>query len=489
MPLRVLENFPMMSLDRDAGTPIYRQIYEQFREEILSGRMPPRTQLPGTRELAAELGVSRHTALNAFELLLAEGYVAGKIGSGTYVAELPEGLVSRHAAAEAGTARVTVAEAREVQAVSLFMPRPDEIGPFRTGMPALDQFPIQTWSRLAASCLRTASVRDLHYSDPSGHLALRKLLADYLSQHRAVRCEPEQILIVAGSQQALSLVARVLLDRGDRLWIEDPNYPGARYGLAVTGARLMSVPVDQEGIDVAAGIERHGKAKAVYVTPSHQFPLGVTMSLRRRLQLLDWAAQCESWIIEDDYDSEYRYNSPPLSSLHGLDTHRRVIYIGTFSKVLMPALRLGYLVAPPELVPAFRAARQADDFCPSFLPQAILAEFIRRGHFARHIRKMRRIYRARLDALVEALHREFGDFLELPKTVAGLNLVAWLPSGVRDSTAAKAALEAGISTTPMSRFYLTEKPRNGLFLGFGGVTPQQIGEGARRLKAALLGIQ
>jgi GntR family transcriptional regulator/MocR family aminotransferase len=203
------------------------------------------------------------------------------------------------------------------------------------------------------------------------------------------------------------------------------------------------------------------------------------------LELLDWAAQCGSWIIEDDYDSEYRYDSPPLSSLHGLDHHNRVIYIGTFSKVLIPALRLGYLVAPAELAAAFRAARQADDFCPPYLPQATLAEFIRRGSFSRHIRKMRRTYRGRLTALVDALHREFGDFFELPKTVAGLNLVAWLPPCVSDTAAANAALRAGISTSPMSRFYLTARPRSGLFLGFGGVTPEQIKEGARRLKVAL----
>ncbi len=481
MSLRVLENLPLMNLDRDTGTPIYRQIYEQFREAILSGSLPPHTQLPGTRELAMELGVSRHTALNAFELLLAEGFVAGKIGSGTYVAELPKDLVSRRAN---GESRAGISPAYAVTP-ALFMPRPDDIGPFRTGMPALDQFPIDMWARLTSGCLRSASLRDLHYSDPSGLPALRKLIADYLSQYRAVHCEPDQVLIVSGSQQALSLVARVLLNRDDALWMEDPCYPGARYGLAVTGARLMPVPVDEEGIDIATGVERHAKATAVYVTPSHQFPLGLTMSLRRRLELLDWAAQCGSWIIEDDYDSEYRYDSPPLSSLHGLDHHNRVIYIGTFSKVLIPTLRLGYLVAPVELAAAFRAARQADDFCPPYLPQATLAEFIRRGSFSRHIRKMRRIYRGRLTALVDALHREFGDFFELPKTVAGLNLVAWLPPGVSDTAAAKAALQAGISTSPMSRFYLSEKPRSGLFLGFGGVTPEQIDEGARRLKIAL----
>jgi GntR family transcriptional regulator/MocR family aminotransferase len=481
MSLRVLENLPLMKLDRGAGTPIYRQIYERFREAILTGGLPPRTQLPGTRELATELGVSRHTALNAFELLLAEGFVAGKIGSGTYVVELPKDLVSRRTAGESRTVIAPVNAATP----TLFMPRPADVGAFRTGMPALDQFPIETWARLVSGCLRSASVRDLHYSDPSGLPELRGLIADYLSQYRAVHCEPEQILIVSGSQQALSLVARVLLKRDDALWIEDPCYPGARYGMAVTDARLMPVPVDEEGLDIAAGVERHAKSTAVYVTPSHQFPLGVTMSLRRRLELLDWAAQSGSWIIEDDYDSEYRYDSPPISSLHGLDDHNRVIYIGTFSKVLIPALRLGYLVVPAQLADAFRAARQADDFCPPYLPQATLAEFIRRGSFSRHIRKMRRTYRARLKALVNALQREFGDFFELPKTVAGLNLVAWLPPGVSDTAAASAALQAGVSTSPMSRFYLSEKPRNGLFLGFGGVTPEQIDDGARRLKGAL----
>jgi GntR family transcriptional regulator/MocR family aminotransferase len=357
--------------------------------------------------------------------------------------------------------------------------------PFRPGTPALDEFPFEVWGRLAARHWRRPPAGLLGYGDPAGHLPLREAVATYLGTARAVRCGPEQVIVTAGAQQALDLAARLLVDPGDQVWIEDPGYLGARAALSGAGARLVPVPVDEEGLDVSAGAARAPRARLVYVSPSHQYPLGVTMSLARRLQLLEWAERAGAWILEDDYDSEYRYAGRPLAAMQGLDRGGRVIYLGTFSKVLFPALRLGYVVVPEGLSCAFANARGVlSRFSPS-VDQAVLAEFIEEGHFARHIRRTRSLYAARQAALVKAVRSELAGALEVSPDEAGIHLVGWLKEGADDGAASSAAARLGVDAQPLSSFTLEHRRRPGLVLGYAGYDERQLRAAARRLAAAL----
>jgi GntR family transcriptional regulator/MocR family aminotransferase len=319
------------------------------------------------------------------------------------------------------------------------------------------------------------------YGDAKGYMPLREAIAEYLGAARAVRCEPSQILVTTGSQQGLQLSAQVLLDTNERVWVEEPGYPGARQALMMAGAKLVPVPVDHEGLDVAEGIRRARSAHAVYITPSHQYPLGVTMTATRRMLLLHWAMRTGAWIIEDDYDSEYRLGGRPIASLQGLDTDARVIYIGTFSKVMFPALRLGYVVVPKDLVEAFSTARDATDQFSSTLYQAALADFIRQGHFARHVRRMRMLYIERRTALVETIRQRLSDKLTVIGAEAGLHLVTLLSRGVNDVAISLRAAEMGISAMPLSSCYAQPPLVGGLILGYGGTDARQIHDGIRRL--------
>jgi GntR family transcriptional regulator/MocR family aminotransferase len=340
---------------------------------------------------------------------------------------------------------------------------------------------MQAWSTLVARHVRNPRASLLHYGDPMGHRPFREAVASYLRTARGVRCEADQVMVVSGSQQALEIAARVLFEPGAPVWVEEPGYVGARDALAMAGARLVPVPVDASGLDVSAGIAREPEARGVYVTPSHQYPLGVTMTAARRLALLDWAQRGGAWVIEDDYDSEYRYESLPIASLQGLDRDARVVYVGTFSKVLFPALRLGYVVVPADLVARFAAVREAMDVCPPSLFQAVLADFISEGHFGRHLRRMRILYADRRKALVEALARELPQ-VEVIGDAAGMHLVAALPPGARDRELAVRAAGRGLWTMPLSACYLGPARRAGLVLGYGGVTEREIREAVRRLK-------
>jgi GntR family transcriptional regulator/MocR family aminotransferase len=468
-----------LPIDRGSRTPIHRQIYEWLRRAILDGLLRPGQRVPSTRALALDLEVSRLPVLTAYDQLLHEGYLVGRTGSGTFVSDVvPEDLLRSPPAAPMQAARRT----------PHVMPRTrDEggLGPFRMSLPALDEFPHPVWSRLVARHAHALKPMDMAYGDPAGLVSLRVAIAEHLRTARAVRCEAEQVLIVSGSQAALRVAAAVLLGPGDRVAMEEPGYPGARAALAAGGAELVPVPVDDEGMDVASLRKRGVHIRAAYVTPSHQYPLGASMSAARRFALLDWAHRRQAWILEDDYDSEYRYVSRPLGALHGMDAHERVVYIGTFSKVLFPAVRMGYLVVPPSLWDRFVDAREAFDLFSPTLYQATLAEFLREGHFARHLRRMRGVYRDRRDALLTGLARHCGDRLTVVNAEAGLHLAALLNVGMSDEEVVDRMAARGLTATALSACYAGPAGRSGLLLGFGGSTQRRLLEATRVLGEVL----
>jgi GntR family transcriptional regulator / MocR family aminotransferase len=357
---------------------------------------------------------------------------------------------------------------------------------FRPGIPALDAFPRDLWARIAARQCRQSKPDIFSYGDPAGYPPLRRAIAEYLRAARGVNCTWEQVIVTSGSQQALDLAARVLLDPGDTAWVEDPGYFGVRGAWTAAGVHCAPVPVDAEGLNVAQGELSAPRARMVYVSPSHQYPLGVTMSLARRMALLAWARRRSAWIAEDDYDSEFRYAGRPLAALQGLDTGGRVIYIGTFSKVLFPALRLGYMVAPAGTVDAFAAARALADRHPPGPSQALVAEFLMEGHFARHVRRMRTLYAERQAALVSAARREWDGLLEVSPADAGMHLVAWLAKGANDRGVSNRAAAAGVSAPPLSAYCHSVVARPALLLGYAAINARKIQEGARRLTGAMI---
>jgi GntR family transcriptional regulator/MocR family aminotransferase len=478
-----------VSIDRASAVPLYRQVYEGYREAIVLRRLRAGERVPSTRDLARELGISRIPVLTAFEQLLAEGYFEARVGAGTFVARvLPDDFhASRRTAADPAPA--PGGPRRVARAADPLLRDPEPWlagrGPFRLSQPAVERFPVRAWSALVSRHLRNPRASLLHYGDPKGYAPFREAIAAYLRTARGVRCEADHVLVVSGSQQALAIAARVLFEPGAAVWMEEPGYAGARDALTMAGARLVPVPVDRAGLDVSAGVGREGGARGAYVTPSHQYPLGVTMTAARRLQLLDWARRSGAWIVEDDYDSELRYESLPIASLQGLDRDSRVIYVGTFSKVLFPALRLGYLVVPPDLLPRFAAVREAMDVCPPSLLQAVMADFLAEGHFARHLRRMRLLYAERRAALVAALAKEL-PALEVMGDAAGMHLVAALPESARDRETALRAAKQGLWTMPLSACYLGPGARPGLVLGYGGVTEREIRDAVKRLARLVL---
>ena len=480
------------SIALDGAGPIYLQLSDWFRRAIADGRLRPGQRVPSTRALAGELGVSRLPVLGAYEQLHAEGYLESFTGAGTCVAaaiphEAPAAPARRPLRTPAAPA--TSSPRRVATRVTAMAAPPqtwlDSQGAFRMGVPALDHFPHGVWSRLLSRHTRHVGTDALVYGDTMGHRPLREAIAEYLATVRAVRADAEQILVTSGAQQGLQICAHALLDPGDHAWVEEPGYSGAHQALAAVGALPVLVPVDADGLDVAAGIHREPAARLAYVTPSHQFPLGATLSAARRIELLQWAARTGSWIVEDDYDSEYRYGSKPITALQGLDADARVIYVGTFSKVLFPALRLGYLVVPKDLLPAFRATRDALDTCSPMLPQRALHDFIREGHFARHIRRMRMLYAARRAALRAAIAQHLPDRLQVTGAEAGMQLTALLPPEVDDVMLSRRAVQAGVSLRPLSPCYRGEARRSGLILGYGNVDEHAIDEGVRRLRRCL----
>ncbi|HEY1904370.1 MAG TPA: PLP-dependent aminotransferase family protein [Terracidiphilus sp.] len=483
---------PIFSIDRSDPSPLHKQIYDRYRSAILRGDFRPGEQILSSREFASELCVSRFPVLNAYAQLLAEGYIESRVGAGTFVsASLPEQQMSvpqpfsRSPAAPSGPRPVS-------RRSSLYPPVSNSLvhrgwGSFGVHQPALDQFPFPIWSSLVARHSRNPHVRAIHRIDPRGAERFRSAICDYLRTARGVHCSLDQILIVSGSQQALDITARVLLDPGNSVWVEEPGYSLQRTVLAAAGARLIPVPVDDEGMEVAQGIKRAPKARAAFVTPSHQYPLGSTMCASRRIQLLNWAHSAGAWIVEDDYDSEFRYESLPIASMHGLDRNARVIYIGTFSKVLFPSLRLGYIVIPADLVDRFLAVRHAMDIFPPYLHQEVMADFIIEGHFTRHIRKMRQVYKQRRSILIESLAREFpahGGF-QVHGVEAGMHLAMTLPPGLDDKEISTRAARSRLWLWPLSPSYNSCAPRHGFILGFGSSLPAQIPRAVRLMHSLI----
>lgn len=462
---------------------MHKQICDGFRAAIVSGSLGAGQRVPSTRALATELQVSRLPVLNAYAQLMAEGYFESRIGSGTVVCtSLPKRNV------DGNRQKVTHSGARPVSRRTgdvLIRELPPWVrgwGAFGVGRVAYDHFPLQIWSSIVARHSRNMHANSFHYGDQMGSPALRETIASYLRTARSLHCEASQVMIVTGSQQALELCALALCDPGDQIWMEDPGYRLSRDAFLLAGCRPVPVPVDKEGMDVAAGYRLSPKARAAVITPSHQFPLGVTMSAQRRMQLLDWAHNTGSWIIEDDYDSEYRYDSSPIASLQGLDVNDRVVYIGTFSKVLFPSLRLGYIVIPSDLIPHFMNVRRTIDITPATLYQDVLTEFIEEGHFARHIRRMRALYHERRTVLVESLAREFGPGSEIIGSEAGMHLVTTMPDGTSDLRIAEEAAKEGIWAWPLSISYFGGTSRPGFILGFGAADAEDIPAATRRLR-------
>jgi GntR family transcriptional regulator/MocR family aminotransferase len=507
-----------LTIDPASDLPLYRQVYDGLREAILAGRLPPGARLPATRELAKDLAVSRNTVLVAFEQLRSEGYLVGRRGGGTHVrAGIPDVLLrvpkrreSRRIEQAAAGTRVPTGvsapgkpagklSARGTNLVERATSLVEFAGlapvPFQLGLPATDAFPARVWSRLGARRWRLGNM-NLGHADPAGEVELRQALASYVTTARGAHCTPDNVLVVNGAQQALHLIAQVLLDPGDSVWIEDPGYGGAQAAFVAAGARIVPVRVDNEGLDVGAGEEAAGAARLAYVTPSHQYPLGSVMSAARRLRLLAWARRAGAYIIEDDYDSEFRFAGRPLPCLQGLDTDQSasghascVLYVGTLSKTLVPGLRLGYMVVPDHLVDALRAARAALDRHTSTTDQAVLADFIGLGHYARHVRRVRNLCAERQAALVTAIASTLGELLSVNTDAAGLHVVGRLPGNMDDRAASRAAAAEGVRAAALSTHRIAPPSPSpepgGLLLGYGGFDERRIRWGVDRLHRAL----
>ena len=467
-----------------AGTPLYRWLYDELRAAILAGHLHPGRRLPATRDLAQQFGISRPTVVTAFEQLQSEGYVEGKIGSGTFVSRtLPDQLLQAPGGAipaKARRRRIRLSNyARRLKPLR----RSDSgrVRAFRANLPALDEFPMELWAKLASRRLKRVPTSLLAGGEVRGYRPLREAVAEYLNTSRGVKCSADQVLIITGVQEALNRAANLLLDSGDPVWMEEPGYVGAAAVFQSVGARVCSIPVDAEGLDLQSGIKRWPRPRMIYVTPGHQFPLGVTMSLSRRLSLLEWARRSRTIIFEDDYDSEYRYSGRPIPALQGLDKSNVVIFAGSFSLVMFPSLRLGYVVVPPDMVDIFAAAASVSTHHPPLLDQVIMCDFIREGHFARHVRRMRQLYGERLAVLIEAAKQHLAGILELRNVEAGLRTVGWLKHGISAERIAREAAKHDVEVIPLSRYAYGRSRQNGLVLGFAAVGERELKRGIEEL--------
>jgi GntR family transcriptional regulator/MocR family aminotransferase len=500
-------DFAGIELDRRHG--LSRQLYQALRQRILDGRLSSGARLPASRDLATSLSISRNSVMRAYDQLYAEGFTEGRVGDGTYVAQLPDkpgaakklstklstGLspslstaLSTKPPDGAGdlSSKVIHSTAMErLQHHHLHTPKKGLPRAFRVGVPAFDLFPFDVWGKLHAAFWRKPGLQHLGYGDPAGEWRLRELIAVYLRTSRDLQCVPEQIVITSGAQQAITLCAQLLLNEGDAVAIENPGYRAAGHAFAMAGAALRGMPVDAEGM---RSPDSHDGCKLAYVTPSHQYPLGVTMSLARRLELLDWAERTQGWIVEDDYDGEYRYSGAPLAPLAALDRQGRVLYVGTFGKVAFPALRLGYLVLPRTLVELFSRRRAVDMRHSEVGTQMVMAEFIAAGHFQRHIRRMRRAALSRRDALLAGWPQDLRGCSPMPRPLAGLHVSVAVDSQARERELVVQAESVGVEVNPLSDHWLPDSAvpvdnRAGLVLGFAAVPEADIASALGRLRS------
>jgi GntR family transcriptional regulator/MocR family aminotransferase len=481
---KTVSSFELTLKSRSPHQTLTNWLYGELRSAILEGRLAPGARLPASRDFASQHELSRGTVVSVLERLQAEGYVTSRVGFGTWVNRVETSRPARQA---------TTAPAYIRRVLSTYKPSQPWIDmafvegarTFRIGVPAINEFPSEVWGRIAADRARNFRSWLKKGADRRGYGPLRDAIAEYLRTSRGVRCSAEQIVIVSGIQQALDLLARLLLKKGDPIWMEDPGYFGARIAFESAGARMVAVPVNEEGLSVSAGMKICPDAKGVYVTPAHQFPLGVTMSLERRMALLSWAARAGAFVIEDDYDSEYRFEGPPVPALQSLDNHSSVIFIGSFSKTMFPALRVGYVVLPAPLIDFFLGFRYRADFRNSSFDQAVLGDFIADGHLARHLRRMRSLYAERLATLMDGAKKHLDGLLEISNVRAGLYTIGYLNNGMTSRQAEKLAAAHGVEVLGVDRCTLKRPDPNALVLGFGGFDEAAIRQGLIRLAKAL----
>ena len=458
-----------IGVDRTDAEPIQSQIARQIREFVLAGRLRPQAKLPSTRGLSEDLKVARATVVEAYEQLLSEGYIETRKGSGTRVAaELPEALLNSTPARH-----VTHRQSREKVR--------EPAKPFRSGLVDWEHFPHDEWGRLLGRFWRNPSIAMLEHNDAFGWMPLREAIARHLYEWRGISCESTQVIMTAGGMDAFDLINRSIFKAGDKIWMEEPGYLTAKRVFSMGGVKTIAVPVDGEGMMVTRGRERAEDAKGAFVTPARQYPMGVTMPLSRRLELLDWADEAKSIIIEDDYDSEYRYVGRPLPALMSLDRKARVIYSGSFSKVFSPLLRLGYIVVPLAMLEKFRTERMNHGAPPSLMAQPALCEFMNTGAFAIHIRRMRRIYAGRRAALIEALEAGNSDRFTIDASPSGLMLLLRLKAGENDEAIVAELANAGIAAQSLSSHYVGKTSEQGLMLSFAGFTEKELRGAAKRL--------
>ncbi|MBN3042887.1 PLP-dependent aminotransferase family protein [Pectobacterium brasiliense] len=462
---------------REHDAPLYLQLYRRYRDAITAGKLHPGDRVPSVRSLASELNLARGTVEMAYQMLASEGYFLTLGPAGTIVSPRLENLgESGHIA----TSLSQIPTRPQTEA--------DQVQPFQLGLPALDAFPRKTWARLAGHNLRTLDAAAMIYPDPAGYEPLRRAIATYLGISRGITCTYEQVFITAGYRGALELVCRTLLQPGDSGWFEDPGYLFARQFLERAGMHLQPVPVDEEGLNVDMGQQRAAEARFAVVTPTHQSPMGVALSLPRRLQLLEWASHRRSWIIEDDYDSEFRYHGRPLPALKSLDRDGRVLYTGTFSKVLFPGLRLAYLVVPEPQIERFKDT--ANHFCcpGSILPQATVAAFMEQGHFARHLRRMRSLYAIRRGYLVDALLQTLGSHLVVQPQAGGIHVLAKLAARGNDKSLAAAAQSHGLAIQALNDWRISSSSHGGLLMGFTNVAEPAMAKALVHRLAVAIGL-